>query len=346
MGAGTFDRRVRVKCTETHIPTGRVITSRPSVGEVRTSTANLRRKRPTPLGNTSAAWYNTKTESQFYTKETKTWVTEGIASFVWPSGPITETNTSSAGNSDTAVDRATRRFANNTGAGISGIELPSTVRMIGRRAKTFYDAVRLMGKGNYNGLAKLMKSQTGYNISSKSIKHMQRKFGNGNFSFKRAAAAWLEFNFGWQSFFQSIYDSVESLGNSSQIHSKNSSYGGASAGFSGQITNRYQFNMNRLGLGNPAELLWDKLRLSFVIDWFIPITPFLQTLSAGRGMSRISGFKSHSTKHQLFTNGYLVKTHTGYIRTAINFGVNGLQIAPTGGLWKTITSLSLFSGMR
>lgn len=346
MAAGEYDKRFRIKETMTVVGTGQTFEYWKLVGSVRTSTAIKRRRRPSPLDTTGASWYKTTTDPTLYEDGGKMFKYHGTASFVWPSGPMTEEFFSSGGSKRTAIDRATRRFASNTGAGISTIEMPSTVRMIGRRAKTFYDFVRLSGKGNFHGARKLMKSATGYNISSKTVKHLESKYGSGSFSFARASAAWLEYNFGWKTFFQTIYDSVDSLGSSVQQYGKSAKWKGASAGFIAEVTNSRQFAVNRLGLGNPLEMAWDKLRLSFVVDWFVPITPFLQSLSAGRGLGTIYGYASSSETHKLFSNGKLVTTHETYNREAIRYSGFNLQIAPTGGLWKTITSLALFQGMR
>lgn len=348
MGAGTYDKRSKVREREIDITTGQVIWQGDRlVGSIRTSTAILRRKRPKPLDTTSASWYTSITPSETYESGGKRFRKYGTAAFCWPRGPLTETHKSTAAGMDTAVDRATRSFASNTGAGISTIEMPSTIRMIGRRAKTFYDVVRLSGKGDFKGVKRAMKRATGYNISNKTVEHLSRKYGSGNFSFARASAAWLEYNFGWKSFFQSIYDSAEQLANSQkQQYRKSSRYQGARAGFQAEVTNSRAFNLNRLGLTNPLEIAWDAVRLSFVIDWFIPISPFLRSLSAGRGLGRIYGYKSYTKESRYYTNFKLYSHKKEYHRTSIRYSAFNLQIAPTGGLWKTITSLALLQGLK
>lgn len=44
-----------------------------------------------------------------------------------------------------------------------------------------------------------------------------------------------------------------------------------------------------LGLLNPAVLAWESVPFSFVIDWFLPVGNFLQSLSTPLGVKFLSG---------------------------------------------------------
>jgi len=50
--------------------------------------------------------------------------------------------------------------------------------------------------------------------------------------------------------------------------------------------------ITKLGLTNPAVVLWEKLPWSFVIDWFIPVGDFLSSLDATNGLRFVDGSKS------------------------------------------------------
>jgi hypothetical protein len=49
---------------------------------------------------------------------------------------------------------------------------------------------------------------------------------------------------------------------------------------------------NQLGLANPAKLAYDLLPLSFVVDWFLPIGDYLETMSSTYGLTKSEGFCS------------------------------------------------------
>jgi hypothetical protein len=50
--------------------------------------------------------------------------------------------------------------------------------------------------------------------------------------------------------------------------------------------------LSQLGFTNPINLVWEILPYSFVVDWFIPIGPYLESLSAPHGLTFHSGFKT------------------------------------------------------
>lgn len=50
--------------------------------------------------------------------------------------------------------------------------------------------------------------------------------------------------------------------------------------------------LGRMGLTNPTSILWEKLPWSFVVDWFLPVGRFLNTLDATIGCTYRSGTSS------------------------------------------------------
>lgn len=50
--------------------------------------------------------------------------------------------------------------------------------------------------------------------------------------------------------------------------------------------------LNQLGLVNPASLVWELIPYSFVVDWFVPIGPVLQALTAPAGLIFVDGSSS------------------------------------------------------
>lgn len=47
--------------------------------------------------------------------------------------------------------------------------------------------------------------------------------------------------------------------------------------------------LNQLGLTNPASLIWELVPYSFAVDWFLPIGPVLQALTAPAGLDFVDG---------------------------------------------------------
>lgn len=51
--------------------------------------------------------------------------------------------------------------------------------------------------------------------------------------------------------------------------------------------------LNQLNLLNPASLAWELVPASFIVDWFLPIGPVLQALTAPAGLSFVNGSTSN-----------------------------------------------------
>lgn len=56
--------------------------------------------------------------------------------------------------------------------------------------------------------------------------------------------------------------------------------------------------LSQTGFTNPVNLAWEVLPFSFVVDWFLPIGPWLETLSAWHGLSLIDGYQVMFTKQK------------------------------------------------
>lgn len=54
--------------------------------------------------------------------------------------------------------------------------------------------------------------------------------------------------------------------------------------FAADIHNPNLFLANQLGLINPAYWLWDSTPWSHIVDWWIPVGPFLNSLTASVGL--------------------------------------------------------------
>lgn len=145
-----------------------------------------------------------------------------------------------------------------------------------------------------------------------------------------ASSMWLELQFGWLPILEDIFNLIEIMNGSlnsegngvlafngygevsstevSQLLTNNLEMPeGESAVFSGKCTVRYTCNatykvsndlasvLSQLGLVNPLSVAWEVVPFSFVIDWFIPIGNWLDSLQADAGLELIQYTESHKT---------------------------------------------------
>lgn len=60
--------------------------------------------------------------------------------------------------------------------------------------------------------------------------------------------------------------------------------------------------LQQLGLVNPAEILWEKMPWSFVIDWALPVGNWLRSLTSETGLDYKRGSKVTTTSVQIIIN--------------------------------------------
>lgn len=66
-----------------------------------------------------------------------------------------------------------------------------------------------------------------------------------------------------------------------------------------RVTDNNLATLDSLGLANPLALAWNLAPLSFVVDWLIPVGNTLQGLTAGWGISYVSGSRTETTLAEL-----------------------------------------------
>lgn len=146
---------------------------------------------------------------------------------------------------------------------------------------------------------------------------------------KRLANHWLEYVFGWLPLLSDIHDSAELLAESIATYKEPKGFVRAV----GRSTASYQYRDPRTGLGhlyadidarssytarvkacyvlddearsvlsktgisNPLSLAWEALPWSFVIDWFLPVGNYLDSLTA------MDGFTFNGVTYSMLENG-------------------------------------------
>jgi len=146
---------------------------------------------------------------------------------------------------------------------------------------------------------------------------------------KSVASNWLELQYGWKPLLQDIVGTLKSL---SILHTTDSVQRVAvSAKASAETVTRYPVNFNvhfpgaqgttttvsqsrckfilrfrlasplrsfmaQTGFTNPINLAWEILPFSFVVDWFLPIGPYLEAASAFDGLEFVDGSQTQFTR--------------------------------------------------
>lgn len=186
--------------------------------------------------------------------------------------------------------------------GITLIEWRSSLAMIAEAAASLWQAAKAFRKGDFYNAFRLL----GVRTSKKATKKLRDKYDRG----WKLSDLWLELNFGWAPLYEDIYRAIQVFGQEVPTR-KITTRARESLEFSqtgGQGTNwrtwsyglgyrRIQLGGNivavnpnilllkQLGLTNPAQVAWDVVPFSFVIDWFLPVNKFLGSLDSQLGVT-------------------------------------------------------------
>jgi len=193
--------------------------------------------------------------------------------------------------------------------GESLFELKETVSLVSSRGKQLLNVAQNLKRRNFPEVWKQLNVDPTLKMSSR-VKSLAKG--------KELANGWLELQFGWAPLVSDIYGAVESyhkglLKEGSKLssmsgrrpsHSRSApskadldqllSEGGLATGrIRGRITNKNAASLQAYGLANPASILWQKLPVSFVVDYFMPIGKILNLLTYDAGISDLRGSYTH-----------------------------------------------------
>jgi hypothetical protein len=132
-----------------------------------------------------------------------------------------------------------------------------------------------------------------------------------------AGGLWLEYSYGWKPLVEDIYNAVNVLQKpwpyrvctgkaqgqlAVKITSANQ-YGHSETNYLWTLRIRLQttialsnwtaWQANELGLTNPASIAWEVVPFSFVVDWFLPIGQYLESLTDFMGLSQKNAFSTY-----------------------------------------------------
>jgi hypothetical protein len=195
--------------------------------------------------------------------------------------------------------------------GESLVDIDRTILMIGRRAAQVISAFRHARAG------RLEKAAEALGLSKKQITSRGVK-GNA----KAIAEAWLELQYGWKPLLNDIHDGIqlanEGLERDPYLTTATRRLKDKlpfierdafditwaeeklTASVEAYVETKYRFRLadanlaylTGLGLENPAYIAWVALPMSFVVDWFIPVSDWLSAISAPLGLTFVSGYST------------------------------------------------------
>lgn len=273
-----------------------------------------------------------------------------------PAGPGTGTTgeKSSGGAHERALQsKALARFSSNAGLGVTLAESAGTLRSLNDR---LYGVVRILNalrRKDIKGALSILHQHTGYNTSRAEA----RLKANPGRNYKdRVASFWLETAFGWTPLLQSIYDSMEVLGKDYRTDRRSrasDSQNGLRVGIAAEFITSDANRFSKLGITNPAEIAWDLVPFSFVLDWFLPIGNSIRFMGARNLTTAIYMWTSRewSTKFTLSNyygnnSGTVRDETTYYVRTVSIPTISTFTSRLPATMWHAVTSAALIQTLR
>lgn len=264
------------------------------------------------------------------------------------------------------VNQAYERFkekaiGENASIGVFAAEMQESLGMIQNRALTMYKAARALRKGDLGDMA----SHLGVRVKRKHKGFKPRP--------ENAAETWLEYWFGWSPFINDFYSVGEVMtqpvpggkyagtakspwylsGESRvwKIHGSGSFV--AKVGGEVYLENPNQFLMQQLGLVNPAQVVWELIPFSFLVDWVTDFGSFLGSYSDFFGCSVRNAYYTtllqfhdeHREKSPFVSGVSEVTGYAMYRKTGLYRPMPNTQITANLGqsLTRTATAVSLLT---
>lgn len=105
-------------------------------------------------------------------------------------------------------------------------------------------------------------------------------------------------------------------------------------------------NMSALGLTNPAQLAWEVIPFSFVLDWFVNVGDYLSSLDALTGASRASYTRTFKVESYWTWPTGGIGDHRVYIRSVRSLTPTPPQWEPSITWKRVVDSVALVKAMR
>lgn len=191
-------------------------------------------------------------------------------------------------------------------------EREQTVQLIATTAMRLVQSFRDLKRGNITSAA---KGLTGMRPSRRIRRGYRKAYSDS--ADQAAAQAWLEMQYGWKPLLSDVEGAFKAMRSrisdqqdvrcsafrkaTRQTKSESSGFYTPNGGLKCTQTTTYEYTVKytsfhrvtqsttatlaSIGLTNPALLAWELVPYSFVVDWFLPVGNFLNTLDATMGIT-------------------------------------------------------------
>lgn len=218
-------------------------------------------------------------------------------------------------------------------------ERKQTATMLASSATRILQAARSLKRADFRGFARSLNLSPGDTaIAARQFKRVEKTPVD-----KRLANHWLEYVFGWLPLLSDTHDVAELLAESVSAEkepkgsvtatarlTRSSSFRDPQTGsghmfadydarlsVTARIKAQYQLEsearsiLSKTGISNPLSLAWEMLPFSFVVDWFLPVGQYLDSLTAFDGFT-VKGSTSSTLENAVATWRLGVYNQPGY----------------------------------
>lgn len=231
---------------------------------------------------------------------------------------------------DKAVSRLLKNLRDSSfNAAQALAERGQTANLVASTATRVASSLRSLRRGDFSKAARdlgvIPKKRARRRFNSQYLVDQGKAIGN----------AWLELQYGWKPLLSDVYGSMETLakvnsgGNPNTVYKKVSGFArryseeheitnhalGSNRGVNrtdhfGSFSVSVRFgvtfavsspplaSLKSVGITNPLLLAWELLPYSFVVDWFLPIGNYLESLDATAGLTFVDGYVTTFTRRQ------------------------------------------------
>jgi hypothetical protein len=255
---------------------------------------------------------------RWYVEENKS---SSLFTGMTPANPVHD-----ASNVNKALSRLAKRADNDLSANNAQnvAQFGQFIRLASNNIARITNAMRNLKRGNFSKAADAL-------FQGKQPKYRP---GGGLSKTKTLAQNWLELQYGWKPLLSDIDGTLKAIAKfnyAGYVVQQVRSSATSSVSTASPVLNVHQRNVGtryirtisttkyglryvlddrltallaQTGFLNAPALAWELLPFSFVVDWFLPIGPYLEALQAWKGYKFIDGFRVQFTKQETFSSAY------------------------------------------